>query len=53
MLHLHMRCTLGLINEYAKLSKQGTAGHLHFSFQEKELDQVYNAYANATQEKQS
>ncbi len=38
--------TSELKNEYAKLSAQGTAGHLHFQFTKNELDQVYNAYAN-------
>ncbi len=39
--------TSGFINEYAKLSKHGTAGHLHFQFKEKDLDAVYNAFSQA------
>ncbi len=34
-------------NEYAKLSRQGTAGHIHMSFSKSDLDQVYKAYAQA------
>ncbi|HIQ57384.1 TPA: hypothetical protein EYG84_01760 [Candidatus Gracilibacteria bacterium] len=39
--------TSGFINEYARLSKHGTAGHIHMSFAKKDLDQVYKAYTSS------